>query len=61
MLRMNEESEKGCFEPGEIKENTKENEMKEENVEDEGKLRSDEGKYLNLTKEQLEAMSKKSR
>ena len=34
MLRMNEESEKGCFEPGEIKENAKENEMEEENVEE---------------------------
>ena len=53
---MNEESEKGCFEPAEIKENAKEIEMEEENVEG-GKLRSEEGKYLKLTEEQLAAMS----
>ena len=39
-LRMNEEREKGGFEPGEIKENAKENEMEEVNVEEGNKLRS---------------------
>ena len=57
MLRMNEESEKGCFEPGEIKENTKEMEIEEVNVEEGNKLGSSEEKYLNVTEEQVSKMS----